>query len=169
MEIWDLFGPERQPLFRTHRRGEKLNFGEYHIDVEVWVVNNEKKVLVTLRSPQKEQYPNKWEVTGGSALAGETSKQAAIRELREEVGIIAKADELELLGTYQDHVSFTDIFLLHCDVLISKLKMQEGETVYAKWITLEELNEIIENKTFALPIAEHFKTIIKNALYKILK
>ena len=34
---------------------------------------------------------------------------------------------------------------------------------------LEELNEIIENKTFALPIAEHFKTIIKNALYKILK
>ena len=102
-------------------------------------------------------------------MAGETSKQAAIRELREEVGIIAKADELELLGTYQDHVSFTDIFLLHCDVLISKLKMQEGETVDAKWITLEELNEIIENKTFALPIAEHFKTIIKNTLYKILK
>lgn len=49
--------------------------------VEVWTVNSEKNILVTLRYASKEIYPNKWENSGGSALAGETSKQAAVREL----------------------------------------------------------------------------------------
>ena len=73
MELWDLYDSNRQPLFRTQLRNQLINPGEYHIDIEVWTVNSNKNLLVTLRDPNKENYPGKWENTGGSVLAGETS------------------------------------------------------------------------------------------------
>lgn len=159
METWDLFDIERQPLHKTHRRGEKLNYGEYHIDVEIWTIDSGNNVLVTLRDPQKENYPDKWESTGGSALAGETSRQAAVRELCEETGITAGEDELVYLGTHLEQAAFVDIYLLRRDTPVSQLTMQEGETVDARWISLEELERMIADRSLALPIGEHFETV----------
>jgi len=161
METWDLFDSTRQPLFRTHRRGEKIPPGEYHTVIEVWTVDSNKNVLVTLRDPNKEEYPNKWENTGGSALAGESSKQAAVRELHEETGIIAAEDELSLLGTYKEPSAFIDIYLLRRDISISQLTMQEGETVAAKWVTLQQLDTMIDDETLALPTGKRLASVRK--------
>lgn len=99
MEKWDLFDEKRQPLNRTHNRKDIMISGENHIVVDIWTVNMENEILVTLRHPDKKEYPNFWENTGGSVLAGETSKAGAIRELFEETGIIANENELYFLGT----------------------------------------------------------------------
>ncbi|WP_099206177.1 NUDIX hydrolase [Scatolibacter rhodanostii] len=167
MEIWDLFGEKRQPLHRTHRRGEMMNFGEYHIDVEIWTVDSNRNILITLRDSTKQYYPSKWEATGGSVLSGETSRQAAIRELKEETGILAVEDELSFLGTCQEIEAFVDIYLLRCDIPISKLIMQPGETVDAKWISFEQLEEMIADESLALPIGEHFQTVKQNFYDKL--
>ncbi len=159
MELWDLYDKNRQPLFRTHQRGKKMNPGEHHIVVEVWTVNSKKEILVTLRDHCKEDYPDKWENTGGSALAGETSKQAAIRELMEETGIIALENNLILLGTYQEESAFVDIYLLRRDILINQLKVQDGETVDARWISLEELDNMIADQSLDLPTGKRFKYV----------
>ena len=89
MELWDLFDAGRRPLVRTHPRGTPCAAGEYHIVVSVWTLDSRDNFLLTLRDPAKESYPNTWENTGGSALAGETSRAAAVRELAEETGILA--------------------------------------------------------------------------------
>jgi len=166
MERWDLYDSERRPLFRTHERGEKKNPEEYHTAVEVWTVNSKNDILVTLRDPQKEEYPDKWENTGGSALAGETSRQAAVRELMEETGISAAEDDFIFLGTNRDlqYLEFVDIYLLRCDLPISELTMQAGETVAAKWITLAQLEAMIEDRSLALPIGRRFNYIKKDFL-----
>ena len=158
MEMWDLYDGERQSLFRTHCRSKMMKPGEFHTIVDVWTVNSNKNILVTLRAPEKECYPNKWENTGGSALSGESSKQAAIRELMEETGILASQDELVLLDTYKDYeeCGFADIYLLHCDISISNLTMQEGETVDAKWVTRVELERMIVDKSLAVPVGIKF-------------
>lgn len=87
-EYWDLYDENRRPLGETHLRGLALPKGTYHIVVEVWTVNSKGEILLTLRDPKKETYPDKWECTGGSILAGETSKTGAVRELFEEIGIM---------------------------------------------------------------------------------
>jgi len=138
-----------------------MNTGEYHIVVEVWTVDSDKNVLVTLRDPTKEEYPNKWENTGGSALAGETSRQAAVRELREETGIIAAEDELSFLGTCQEHSAFVDIYLLRRNIPISQLTMQEGETVDAKWVSIEQLDAMIRDESLALPTGKRLAEVRK--------
>lgn len=158
MEMWDLFDKMRRPLSRTHLRGTPLNPNEYHLVVEIWTVNSNKEILITLRDPHKEKYPNQWEITGSSAIAGETSRQAAVRELQEETGITAKEDELIFLGTTQGRSHFVDAYLLHRDIAIPELTLQEGETVDAKWISLDQLNAMIENHSLVIPTGKQLET-----------
>lgn len=62
--------------------------GEYHLSVHVWLLNHNGEFLLIKRSPNK-GYPNMWESTGGSAIAGDDSLSAAIREVKEETGLTA--------------------------------------------------------------------------------
>lgn len=151
MEIWDLINEERQPLNRTHRRGDPMNHGEYHIVVDVWTVNDKNEILMTLRHPDKE-YPNLWENTGGSILAGETSKQGAVRELFEETGIRSTEDDLHYLGSIKEETAFVDTYINRKNMLISELTLQDGETVDAQWVTLERLDELIRQGEVPLPV-----------------
>ncbi len=159
MELWDLYDSQRNPLGRTHRRGTPCARGEYHVVVSVWTVDAQNNVLLTLRDPAKESYPNHWENTGGSALAGETSLSAAVRELEEETGILATGDELILVGSETTRDTFVDHYLLRRDLPLNEVRLQPGETVDAKWVSLAELDAMIADLSLAKPIGEQFKEI----------
>jgi len=151
MELWDLYDENRRLLDRTHRRGEQMKTGEFHVVVEVWTINAEGEILVTLRDPNKRDYPNKWENTGGSVLSGESSRRGAVRELHEETGIVASENELIFLGTSKDRSAFVDIYFLKRDVKIEDIILQDGETVDAKFISLDTLESMIKDLSLALP------------------
>ena len=154
VELWDVLDGERRALNRTHERGKPIPPGEYHTVVSVWTVDSRGNILLTLRDPGKEVYPNRWENTGGSALAGETSRQAAVRELAEETGIAASQDELTLLRTLRTGDAFCDYYAIHKDVPLSELTLQPGETVDARYVTLAELDAMIADESLAKPIGE---------------
>lgn len=149
MEKWDLLDENRQPLNKTHIRGEEMLPGEYHVAVGIWTVNSKNEVLLTLRHPDKEDYPDVWENTGGCIQSGETSRQGAVRELVEETGIQVEEDELIFLGTERGHNAFMDAYMVIKDVPLSELAMQDGETVEARWVSFEELDNMIASGQFA--------------------
>lgn len=62
MELWDLYDRNRIPLGKNHVRGEKMKFGEYHLVVDVVSVNQDNKILITKRHPEK-NYGGLWETT----------------------------------------------------------------------------------------------------------
>ena len=159
MEHWDLFDGARNSLGRTHPRGTPCTHGEFHVVVSVWTVDSQHRVLLTLRDPAKESYPNHWENTGGSALAGETSLSAAVRELEEETGILAREDDLVIIGSEITRDSFVDHYLLRRDLLLSEVRLQHGETADARWVTLFELDAMIADLSLARPIGEQFNGI----------
>ena len=97
MELWDLYDSNRQPLNRTHVRGEAFAEGEYYVCAEVWMRNSGGEFLITKRHPDKKS-GNLWEFTGGGTLAGESTEQSAVREIQEEIGIRANDSELHLFG-----------------------------------------------------------------------
>lgn len=144
-EYWDLYDADRNPLGRTIKRGDVFAEGEYYVCCEVWVQNSEGKLLMTQRHPDKKA-GGLWEFTGGGVLAGETTKQAALRELEEELGVIAKEAELSLLDVYRHKNYFMDIFVVKKEVDIAMLKLQPEEVVDAKWISHEELLQMMEEK-----------------------
>ncbi|MFD8550192.1 bifunctional class I SAM-dependent methyltransferase/NUDIX hydrolase [Streptomyces fradiae] len=74
-----------------------------------------------------------WEVPGGSLEPGETFVEAAIRELAEESGLIAKPDDVQVLGTLLDHVG--GVLRLTVPALITRWSgtPQELEGTIGSW------------------------------------
>lgn len=144
-EYWDLYDAGRKPLGRTIKRGDAFAEGEYYVCCEIWLRNSEGKFLMTQRHPDKKA-GGLWEFTGGGVLAGETTKQAAVREVQEEMGIRIDESELTLLEVYQHKNYFMDIFVVKKDVNVSALTLQPEEVVDAKWVSHEELLHMIAEK-----------------------
>ena len=139
MELWDLYDEHRAPLGRTHQRGLPLAPGEYHLAVIVVIVNSRGEVLLTRRSPEKAVCPGWWENTGGAVQAGETSRQAILRELGEEPGLSPRPEELTLLlqEDCRDGTHF-DIYALTWEGEPEDIRLQAGETDAARWMPLAE-------------------------------
>lgn len=166
-EYWDLYDEHRIALGRKHLRGRPLPENTYHVVVSVWTVNQDNKLLLTLRSDEKELYPGLWENTSGSVVSGETSAQAVRRELEEETGIVATEDELVFLGTARKAFSFVDIYLVRKTVDEDAIRLQKGETTAYMWVTLAELEEIHRQGRLAFPVAyrfEQFRTMFESML-----
>ena len=164
MELWDLYDKDRKPLNRTHVRGEAFAEGEYYVSCEIWVRNSKGEFLITKRHPDKKA-GNLWEFAGGGTLAGETTTQSAVRELKEETGIQSQESELQLFATYQHKNYFLDLFLVNKDVQISDIVLQPGETIDAKWASEETILQMIDNEEFVYSVSLRFKTY-KDSLKK---
>lgn len=137
-ELWDVYDRERNLTGRFHRRGEPLQSGDYHMVVHVWLKNSKDQFLITKRSPNK-GFPNMWECTGGSALAGDDSLSAAMREVQEETGLILIPEngKVVLSGIGTDY--FYDIWLFEQDFDLKDVVLLEGETCDATYATAEEI------------------------------
>ena len=94
-EYWDIYDADRQKKRGTHLRGKPLADGDYHLVVNIWVYNSRGQVLLTQRHPGI-PFGLKWACTGGSAIAGEDTLTAAVRETREEIGLTVQPQELIL-------------------------------------------------------------------------
>ncbi len=158
-ERWDLYDGNRVPLGLTHIRGHRMRKGTYHIAVGIWTVSESRRILLTLRSPEKPDWPNLWENTAGSVLSGETSRQGAVRELYEETGIRATEEELYLIGTETGRHTIGDCYMLRKSPDIRDIVLQKGETCAAKWVTLGELDEMIGEGKVAPPVSSRLAGI----------
>lgn len=125
--------------------------GIWHGSINIVIVNNDgTKTLLQRRSPNKGFYPDTWDIAvGGHISAGEVPTLAAQRELKEELGLDSKGmqkvttvkESLENNGTISNE--FVTVFLLHRDIDILDIRLQEEEVSEAKWCTLEELEQLI--------------------------
>lgn len=124
--------------------------------VSIWTINSREEFLLTLRDATKEFYPSTWENTEGSALLGEASLEAARRELEEEVGIGVSESDLLFLSSHREQSIFLDTYCVYRDVEATDLRLQPLETVDAKWVSLKELEEMIQKGEIAGPVAARF-------------
>ena len=141
MELWDAYNSncekiEGLTLIRDSQ--EKIPDGVYHLVCEVLVRHVDGTYLLMRRDPTKPLYPNMWEAgAGGSALQGETAVEGAMRELREETGIVAET--LEQLNWSLGGSCIHCRFLCVTGCAKDSIKLQEGETCDYRWVTAQEL------------------------------
>ena len=95
-EYWDVYDKNRKRTGKLHKRGIRMQPGEYNIVCEAWIVSG-NRLLVTQRCKYK-NFGGLWECTGGAVKAGESSIDCIKREIKEEIGIdVADAGDDALL------------------------------------------------------------------------
>lgn len=146
VELWDVFDSLGNPTGKKIARGTGiLKPGEFHLVVHIWVVSSDGRVLIQRRSDERKLMPGEWAATGGAAIAGESSFQAAKRELFEELGIKTDKESLVKLLRLKRKNSFLDVWITTKDIEVSELVLQKSEVGAAKWITMPELQKMIKN------------------------
>ena len=140
-ELWDIYDENRNFTGRTHRRGEYLEPGDYHLVVYVWMRNSKGQFLLTKRSPNK-GFPNMWETTGGSAIAGDDSLKAALREVREETGLILNPKNGAMIHSYSGNGFFADVWLFQQDFDLKDVVLLEGETCDVGYFSKDDIIEM---------------------------
>ena len=160
-ERFDLYDVNRNRTGETLERGNKVPEGYYRLVVHVCVFREDGKMLIQRRQPFKKGWSGMWDITaGGSALAGDTSQQAASRELKEEVGIDYDLTGVRPAMTIYFDGGFNDIYTINMDVDIDSLELQTSEVSEVKWATEEEILEMLHKKEFVL-----YKTSFISLLY----
>lgn len=149
IELWDVYDINRIKTGKTHRRGEPLLAGEYHLVVHVCIFDKEDRLLIQQRQSCKEGWPGMWDLSvGGSAVTGDDSIKAAERETLEEIGY---AIDLSLERPYftMNFVNgFDDYYLVEKELDINELKLQEEEVQAVKWATKNEILQMIHEGVF---------------------
>ena len=149
MEIFDLYDENRIKTDKTMIRGNKTPDGFYRLVVHICIFNNKGKMLIQQRQPFKKGWSNMWDVSvGGSAVSGDTSLSAAIREVREELGIKLAPPQLRRFITIEDNSVFDDWYAVNLDIDLAELNLQYEEVQDAKWADIDEIKVMIDKEIF---------------------
>jgi len=129
--------------------------GDWHRIAHVWVFNSKGEVLCHKRAKVKKMFPDLWDVIiGGHLDSGESYEESAVRELKEEVGIEATADDLIELGMWKGVANLTEpnnrefikIFAFRFDGGIESLIPEEKEISELEFISFDKLREIANDE-----------------------
>lgn len=149
MEEWDILTEDGSYTGETVERSRTaLKNGQYHLVVHIWIKDSRGRVLIQQRSNELNILPGKWAITSGSAVSGEDAPTAAKRELFEELGIAAREDEFFHLKTYRGRNDIVNVYILNRSVSLAEIKMQYSEVQAVKWVSTDELRDMVAKKKF---------------------
>lgn len=151
MELWDILDVEGNLTGKLVERGKPMLQNEFHLVVHIWIRNSAGKFLIAKRAENKPS-GGMWETTGGSAIAGESSLETAIRETNEELGLVLEPEKCKQIVRKKrirnDYNDFVDAWLCFCDKQISELKPDRLEVSDVRWAEKYEIREMIGRKEF---------------------
>ena len=135
VEYWDIYDKNKQRTGRKMKRNDWcLKDDEYHLTVLGVVAHKDGRFLITKRVMTKNWAPGWWEVSGGAAIAGETSEDAVKREILEETGLdVTNAEGGFLFSYHRENPGegdnyFVDVYKYHMDFTEEDIKLQTEET-----------------------------------------
>ncbi len=156
MELVDLYDENRIPLGRTAERHAPKGPGEYRLVVHVCVFDRQDRLLIQKRTMEKTVWPGRWDVSvGGGVDAGETSRQAAEREFREEQGYPLDLGGLRQSVTVNFDGGFDDFFIIQEDLDLSALVLQPEEVAEVRYVTEAEAEAMVADGSF-IPYPDGF-------------
>lgn len=155
MEFWDIYDKNKQKTGRTMKRNDWcLKDDEYHLTVLGVIARTDGKFLITKRVMTKNWAPGWWEVSGGAAMAGEESKDAVLREVKEETGLdVTNWDGGYLFSYKRENPGegdnyFVDIYRFIGDFDESDLNFQEVEIDGYMLATVDEIKAFAKEGIF---------------------
>ena len=97
-ELIDIVTKSGDPTGQSALKSKIHSKGFYHNTVHIWFYTRDGEILLQQRAATKAIYPLLWDVSvAGHIDAGETIKDGAIREIKEEIGLTISKKKIKLL------------------------------------------------------------------------
>jgi len=130
--------------------------GYYHNTAHVWLYTSHGEILLAQRSATKVICPSLWDVSvAGHVDAGEFIIHAAVREVKEEIGLELHPNDLQKIGVFKCFQSYNNnsindnefhhTYIVELKVPLHELTLQTNEVDDVKLVTFDEFNTILNN------------------------
>ena len=179
-EYLDIVDENGEPTGKTVDRETAHREGIRHRTAHLWLLRKAAdgsiQVLLQKRCSTKSSFPGCYDISSaGHIPAGVDYIPSALRELEEELGTTAKADELIYCGTRTiraDEIFFgkefhdrqvSKIFILWRDIDEDGFTLQRDEVDEVRWIGLDECINAVENDTIKHCIVMEELLMVKRA------
>lgn len=162
-EFFDICDVNGKPTGVIKSRRKVHRDGDIHRTAHVWIVrvtNNSYDVLLQKRSSNKDSHPGCYDISSaGHIPAGYDYLESAVRELEEELGIIANTKDLKEIGLHYGEINeifwgeeFHDkrvskVYIYDKDIDINRLKLQKEEVEEVIWLNYYDALKGIEEGT----------------------
>ncbi len=161
LELFDVCDDKGNVTGHVMERGMVHRLGKLHRTVHIWVIrrNGEgsMEVLLQKRSCEKDAYPGCYDISSaGHIHTGDDFLESAIRELEEELGIVAMPEDLRLIGFHEGKVeasfwgeAFKDheisaVYLYEKQIDEAELTLQREEVDEAVFMEYDTVRESIQ-------------------------
>ena len=164
MEMFDIIDENGNKTGLVKERGVVHREGALHATSHIWIARKNERsgydILLQKRNAKKDSHPGCYDISSAGHIgAGDDSLSSAMRELQEELGIIAKPEQLKEFGVqYKNYEGkfygkpFKDnqrsILYLYTELVdFETLTLQESEIESVIWMDYNEALQAIRNNT----------------------
>ncbi len=153
-EYLDIYNEDGSPSGRKAEKKQVHQQGLWHRAVHVWFINSKQELLLQLRSHLVDNHPSKWDISAaGHVSANESDLTSALREAKEELGVVLRPEQLILIGTVKQqserlnyiNKEFNSVFIVKIDLAVSQFKKQVEEVDDLQWRFWREIENKIDN------------------------
>ena len=155
-EYIDIVDSKGNSTGKSVLKSEAHKNGWYHNTIHLWLYTEDKQILLQQRSHKKAIYPLLWDVSvAGHIDTGETFIEAALRETKEEIGLLLKSEDLIKIGIHFHESSYNNgairdnefhhIYISKLNVKIDKLIPQEDEVEALKLVSYKAFENLLDN------------------------
>lgn len=154
-ELIDIYNSNHEPLgLVVDRERAYLSEGQFKLYVLAIIENFEGQILITQRSRHKIYAAGMWEITGGGVKAGESSREAINREIKEETALDVSNISSEAIYSYskvnleRGDNYIVDIYHFRFNFTEKNIHLQPSETRAFKLARLEYISHLADENQF---------------------
>ena len=155
-EYFDILDENGHKTGKTKLRSEVHRDGDWHKAVHIWIINDKGDILLQRRCATKDSNPNMLDISSAGHLsAGDSSLDGAIRELKEELNLDVKPNELQFIKTLKRSSKYTstflnnefdDLYILRTNKTIDEMSFQKEEISEIFYVSYKDFKNMVRNR-----------------------
>ncbi len=175
LDIWDESG---KPTGQVCEKSMAHQKGLFHPTVHIWFYTSTPSLLLQKRGSNKQTFPNLWDVSvAGHVSSGESILDGALREIKEEIGLQLKSDDLLLIDVRKNINQFSNgikdcefqhVFLSDLKTGVKDLVIQKEEVDDVRLFSFEEMEICMQQKHSEFKIVPADMSYYKFVMDKVL-